>query len=93
MEEHFTCEHVGYSEYNQMEHTMEKCRCPGGVREEVVIDYELAVASVRGLMKVWEIFGPLDAEQLREHTRLIVVAALKSAGFTKKFASEEPSTE
>ena len=40
MESHYTCDHIGYPEYNQMPHTNENCWCPGGSREEVTIDLE-----------------------------------------------------
>jgi hypothetical protein len=29
---HYTCDHIGYPEYNQMEHRTELCHCSGGVR-------------------------------------------------------------
>ncbi len=69
--------------------------CPGGTREEVVIDYEAAA-------RVWlgdelfdglqEIDGEWDKALVHAVKHLVTPmfdAALKSAGFTKTFTSEK----
>ena len=62
----------------------DSCEGSGGSREEVTIDYEAALRLLES-----------DAgENLPSGWAVAVVdAALKSAGFTKKFASGEPPTE
>lgn len=73
------CEHDLIESHKQASDGM---WCPGGSREEVTIDYEAAAATIR--------LSNLDSRQM---ARAAVDAALKSAGFTKKFASGESSTE
>ncbi len=65
--------------------------CPGGSREEVVIDYEAA-------LDVWLNTSVREIEQVDGRVALglmkaAVDAALKSAGFTKTFTSEKEHRE
>ena len=60
-------------------------RCPGGSREEVVIDYKAATDAVRHALN-----ETATAELIAESA---VLAALKSAGFTKTFTSEKEHRE
>jgi len=79
--------------------------CPGGSREEVVIDYEAAskrrYEDVKQLAEQNGLVGLIDWDDLEDDERQQIVAAshpyvdaaLKSAGFTTTFASEKSSKE
>ncbi len=73
--------------------------CNGGSREEVVIDELLgeAVTTDGGHHKQWylERVAVQLGVELPDHEpgNCSMIAALKSAGFTKTFTSEESSTE
>ncbi len=65
--------------------------CPGGSRQEVVIDYEAAVAITNQLRLI--VSGDEWDDLIHDITKEAVDAALKSAGFTKTFTSEKEHRE
>jgi hypothetical protein len=74
------------------------CEESGGSREEVVIDYEAAAIANHDndpsyAPPYWDDCTDDMKTWYRKHSRSIVLAALKSAGFTETFASGESSTE
>ncbi len=64
--------------------------CRSVVREEVTIDYE---AAEERFIAARALIPALSMSDTRALAESIVDAALKSAGFTKKFASGESPTE
>lgn len=71
MESHYTCDHIGYPEYNQMHHT--NCQCPGGSREEVTIDYGAAAGLLSTLDDIPSLAHP---EEVLPFATRVVDAAL-----------------
>ncbi len=74
--------------------------CPGGSREEVVIDYEAAarfysdeVGRRSGSTLTWEAMYEEEQVDFIRVSTGAVDAALKSAGFTKTFTSEKEHRE
>ena len=74
MESHYTCDHVGYQEYNEISHTHQNCQCPGGSREEVTIDYEAAQERMDALLSYFD--PDQRVGEIHIESDAIVVAAL-----------------
>ena len=72
------------TEWNELRQRDDLLDCNGGSREEVIIDYAEAFST-------WWRHDHI----LNDQERLVIAidAAFKSAGFTKKFTSEESATE
>ena len=77
MEEHYTCDHIGYPEYNQIRHADELCHCPGGSRTEVTIDYDAAlIPFLREHKRYHNIYDGEHPDYPLDLIRVAVVAAL-----------------